>query len=57
MMEEFKFKKSEADACMLTRDDEHRVIILCIYVDNALMVGDHAAIKQMVAQLKTKDFA
>jgi Reverse transcriptase (RNA-dependent DNA polymerase) len=54
LVEEFKFKKSQADACVLTREDEYGVIILCIYVDDALMVGDHAAIEKTVAQLKTK---
>jgi Reverse transcriptase (RNA-dependent DNA polymerase) len=53
-VEEFKFKKSQADECVLTREDEHGVIILCIYVDDALMVRDHAAIEKTVAQLKTK---
>jgi hypothetical protein len=27
---DFKFKKSQVDACVLTRENEHRVIILCI---------------------------
>ena len=54
MVEEFKFKKSQADACVLTRKDEHGVIILCIYVDDALIVGNEEAIVMTVAQLKTK---
>jgi hypothetical protein len=47
-------QESQADACVLTRKDKLGLIILCIYVDNALMVGDHAAIEKTVAQLKTK---
>jgi hypothetical protein len=39
---------------VLTRKDENGVIILCIYVNDALMVGDHAAIEKTVAQLKTE---
>jgi hypothetical protein len=54
LVQEFKFKRSQADACVLTRDDEHGFIILCIYVDDALMVGDQTAIEKTVAQLRTK---
>jgi hypothetical protein len=53
-VEEFKFKKSQTDACVVTREDEHGAIIFCIYVDNALMVGDHVTIKKTVVQLKIK---
>ena len=50
----FKFKKSQADAFVLTRENEHGIIILCIYVFDALTVGNYAAIEKMVAQLKKK---
>ena len=54
LVEKFKFKKSQIDACVLTREDEHGVIILCIYVNDALMVGDPRAIEKTVSQVKTK---
>jgi Reverse transcriptase (RNA-dependent DNA polymerase) len=54
LVEEFKLKQRQADACVLTRKDEHGVIILCIYVDDALIVGDQAAIEMTVALFKTK---
>jgi Reverse transcriptase (RNA-dependent DNA polymerase) len=50
-VEEFKFNKSQADACVLIRKDEEGVIILCIYVNDALMVGDLRAIQKTVNQL------
>jgi hypothetical protein len=46
-VEEFEFKKGQADASVLTIEDEHGVIIFCIYVDDAFMVGDHAAIEKL----------
>ena len=54
MVEKFKFKKSQADACMLTRENKHGAIIFFIYVNDALMVRDPRAIEKMVSQLKTK---
>ena len=41
------YKKSQADACVLIRENEHRVIIPCIYVNDDFMVGDHTANKNM----------
>jgi Reverse transcriptase (RNA-dependent DNA polymerase) len=46
LVEEFKFKKSQTDVCVLTREDECGVIILCIYVDDALMVGDQELLRK-----------
>ena len=54
LVEEFKFNRSQADACVLIREDEEGVIVLCIYVDDALMVGDPRAIKKTVNQLQSK---
>jgi hypothetical protein len=54
LVDEFKFNKSQADACVLIREDEEGTIILCIYVDDALMVGDPRAIQKTVKQLRSK---
>jgi Reverse transcriptase (RNA-dependent DNA polymerase) len=51
LVEEFKFNKIQADASVLIRKDEEGVIILCIYVDDVLMVGDPKAIQKTVNQL------
>jgi hypothetical protein len=54
LSQEFKFKRSHADACILFRTDEQGTIILCIYVDDALMIGDDGAITKTVKQLREK---
>jgi Reverse transcriptase (RNA-dependent DNA polymerase) len=54
LVKEFKFNRSQADACVLIREDEEGIIILCIYVDDALMVRDPRAIKKTVNQLQSK---
>ena len=51
LVEEFKFNSSQADACVLIKQDKKRVIILCIYVDDALMVRDPKAIKKTVNRI------
>jgi hypothetical protein len=38
---------------VLTREDEHLVIILCIYVDDAITVGNCTAIVKPIAELAT----
>jgi hypothetical protein len=38
----------------LTRKDKNGAIIICICIDDAFMVGDHAAIEKTVAQLNIK---
>ena len=51
---EFDFVRSHADACVLHRSDQDGTIILCIYVDDALMIGDDSAINKTVKQLRSK---
>jgi Reverse transcriptase (RNA-dependent DNA polymerase) len=54
LSQEFKFTRSHADACILFRTDQEGTIILCIYVDDALMIGDDEAITKTVKQLREK---
>ena len=54
LVEPFKFKKSQADAYVLTRKDKYGVIILCTYVDNALMAGDLKTIEKTVSKSRQK---
>jgi hypothetical protein len=46
LSEEFCFTRSHTDASALFRLDENGTIILCIYVDDALMIGDRKPIKE-----------
>ena len=54
LSDEFNFTRSHADACVLHRSDQDGTIILCIYVDDALMIGDDSAITKTVVQLRSK---
>ena len=42
------FKRSKIDPCLLMRQDENGVLILCIYVDDVLCIGSSASIKKVI---------
>ena len=48
-MQEGGFKLSEADPCMLYKEDEKGVCIIIIYIDDMLIIGKEEA---MMMQLK-----
>jgi Reverse transcriptase (RNA-dependent DNA polymerase) len=54
VVDEFKFVKSQVDGCDLIKTDKEGTVILCIYVDDALIVGDLSAIEKTALQLRTK---
>ena len=39
------FVPSMNDQCLLMRNDQNRTIIVCLYIDNMLCVGDKEAIE------------
>ena len=43
-MQEGGFKLSEADPCMLYKEDEKGVCIIIIYIDDMLIIGKEEAI-------------
>ena len=58
-MQEGCFWLSEADPCMLYREDERGVCIICIYIDDMLIIGKEgaidAAIKVLQGHFQVKD--
>jgi hypothetical protein len=44
---EFKFTRSHVDACIFHCLDQEGTIILCSYVDDALIIGDESAMKKL----------
>ena len=46
------FKKSDADSCLLMRVVEIGTVILCVYVDNMLVVGDKLAVEVFKREIK-----
>ena len=55
LLKNMGFEKSMIDPCLLMRDDDYGVVILCMYVDDALCVGDEMAITNAIEHLK-KEF-
>ena len=58
-MQEGGFQLSEADPCMLYREDERGVCIIIIYIDDMLIIGKDevidAAIKVLQGLFQVKD--
>ena len=56
MIEVFKkkmnFVPSMNDQCLLMRNDQNRTIIVCLYIDNMLCVGDKEAIEAFKKEIK-----
>ena len=58
-IQEQGFQLSKADPCMLYREDESRVCIIIIYIDDMLIIGKEeaidAAIKVLQGHCQVKD--
>ena len=58
-MQEGAFHLSEADPCMLYKEDEKGICIIIIYIDDMLIIGKEeaidAAIKVLQGQFQVKD--
>jgi len=54
LSKEMGFSKSLTDPCLLYQKSERGEIILCIYVDDVLCVGDELAISHFVEAIATK---
>ena len=59
MTEDLKFEKCYADACLLIRKDKSGTLVICVYVDDTLCLGDQKAINKSKSEIqghfKTKD--
>ena len=51
-MQEGGFKLSEADPCMLYKEDENGVCIIIIYIDDMLIIGKEKAIDDAIKVLQ-----
>jgi Reverse transcriptase (RNA-dependent DNA polymerase) len=54
MIEKLEFVKSEIDPCLLMREDDDGTVLLGLYVDDILMVGNIEAIEKAVKDLKNQ---
>ena len=51
-MQEGGFKLSEADQCMLYKEDEEGVCIIIIYIDDMLIIGKEEVIYDAIKVLQ-----
>ena len=49
---EMKFKKCLNDPCLLMKENENGVIIICLYIDDTLCVGNAEAIRKFKKEIK-----
>ena len=54
-MQEGGFKLSEADPCMLYKEDEKGVCIIIIYIDDMLIIGKEEAIEDSILIVQSND--
>jgi len=50
------FQGSLVDPCLWIRHFDQGIVMIAIYVDNCLIVGDDANIKNVIEELKSYDF-
>ena len=52
-MQEGVFQLSEADPCMLCREDTRRICIIIIYIDDILIIGKEEVIDTVIKVLQS----
>jgi hypothetical protein len=52
-LEGFGFVRSKADPCLLTRRNGKGIVMLCLYVDDVLIVGNQEAIDEVKIEIDT----
>ena len=52
-LKELEFKCSKADPCLLYKENDDGMVIICVYVDDILIVGSQQSIEAAVRDLKT----
>ena len=51
MLKKLNFEVSLLDPCLMSRNDEHGTSILCIYVDDVLIIGNQKAIDKTIEDI------
>ena len=52
LVEEMKFKKCLNDPCLLMNKNENGILIICLYIDDTLCVGNAEARKRFKQEIK-----
>ena len=53
-LEDIGFKPSAADPCLLARKDKRGLVIIALYVDDCLCIGNKEAIESLINELQAK---
>jgi hypothetical protein len=53
MMEKKGFQRTYAEPCLLKRNDEHLMVVICVYVDDCLVTGERTAIDRAMDDIET----
>ena len=46
------FRKYISDQCLLMREDDAGTVIICLYIDDTLIVGDESAIRKFKDEIE-----
>ena len=52
LTKEIEFDECLADQCLLKREDKARVVLICIYIDDTLCIGDREALEKFTGQIQ-----
>jgi hypothetical protein len=52
-MEKKGFQRTHAEPCLLRRNDEHGMVVICVYVDDCLVAGERTAIDRAMNDIET----
>ena len=51
LVKELNFKKRLSDQCLLVQENDYGTIIVCLYIDDTLVVGIQKAVEKLKAEL------
>ena len=51
-LKKLNFEVSMLDPCLMSRNDEHGTAILCIYVDDVLIIGNQSTINKTIEDIE-----
>ena len=53
LIEKMGFEKCLIDQCLLSRKGESGILIICLYIDDTMIVGNEIEIKKFKKEIKT----
>jgi hypothetical protein len=47
------FESTHAEGCLLRREDKHGTVMICVYVDDCLLIGDRTSIDKAISDIES----